>query len=53
MEMSHFLSLALTEILHLKKHLVTFFFYILEIKQCVIWTIAPSLAINVTLFVFN
>ncbi len=45
-----FLSQALTEILHLKNTWLQFFLYF-KMKQCVIWTIAPSWAINVAIFV--
>ncbi len=52
MEMSIFLSLAFTEILHLKNTWLQFFYiYILKMKRCVIWTIIPSWAINVAIFV--
>ncbi len=52
MEMSIFLSLAFTEILHLKNTFYIFYIYF-KMKRCVIWTITPSWAINVAIFVFN
>ncbi len=45
-----FLSQALTEILHLKNTWLQFW-YILKWNN--VWTVAPSWAINVAIFVFN
>ena len=52
MKMSIFLSLAFTEILHLKKHFRVTISLHFKIKQYVIWTITPSWAINVAIFDF-
>ncbi len=52
MEMWIFLSLAFTEILHLKNTWLQLFYIYLK-KKCFIWIITPSWAINVEIYVLN